>query len=102
LRDPLECTRGCILVLRDSQNSEGRTLDKMPYSGDKELVEFTSRRKTGHQVEGCICHPTVKNSDPEFFLSKGTAGTNKEKSLRERRSSDWLKMGSISRGVSKT
>ena len=34
------------------------------------------------------CHPTVKNSDPELFLSKRTAGTKKEKRLRKSRYSD--------------
>jgi hypothetical protein len=35
-------------------------------------------------VEGWGCHPTVKNSDPELFLSKRTAGTKIEKRLREK------------------
>jgi hypothetical protein len=60
----------------------------MPYSGEKELVESTSHRGTGHQVEGWDGHATVKISDLELFLSEGTAGTKMEKSLRERRSSD--------------
>jgi hypothetical protein len=47
----------------------------MPNSGERELVEPTTRRKTGHQVEGWGCHPTVKNSDPELFLPERTAGT---------------------------
>jgi hypothetical protein len=69
----------------------------MPKSGERELVESTSSRKTGHQVEGWGCHSTVKNSDPELFLSKRTAGTKKEKRLRERRSSEWPNLGSTSR-----
>jgi hypothetical protein len=36
--------------IRDSQDSKGETLEKMPYSGEKELVEPTSSRKMGHQV----------------------------------------------------
>jgi hypothetical protein len=46
----------------------------MPYSGEKEFVESTFSKKTGHQVEGRGCHPTVKFSDPELFLSERTAG----------------------------
>jgi hypothetical protein len=59
--------------VRDSQDSKGETLDEMPDSGERELVESTSSTKTGHQVEGCGYHPTVKNPDPELFLSKRTA-----------------------------
>jgi hypothetical protein len=69
----------------------------MPSIGKMELVESTARRKIGHQVEGWGCHPTVKNSDLELFLSKGTAGTKMEKKLRERRSN----LGKISRGCFK-
>jgi hypothetical protein len=83
--------------VRDSQNTKEGTLDKMTNSGERELVESTSSRKTGHQVEGWGFHPTVKNSDPELFLSKRTAGTKMEKRLRERRSSDQSNLGSISR-----
>jgi hypothetical protein len=38
--------------VRDSQDSKGGTLDKMPNSGKRELVESTSSSKTGHKVEG--------------------------------------------------
>ena len=54
---------------------------KCPNSGERKFVKFTSSRKTGHLVEGWGCHPTVKISDPELFLSKRTAGTNVEKRL---------------------
>jgi hypothetical protein len=40
----------------------------------------------------------VKNSDPELFLSKNTAGTKMEKSPRKRRSSDKPKLRSSSWG----
>jgi hypothetical protein len=46
--------------VRDSQDSKGGTLDEMPNSGERECVKFTSSRKTGYQVEGWGCHPTVK------------------------------------------
>jgi hypothetical protein len=83
--------------VRDCPDSKGGTLDEMLYSGERELVESTFSRKTGHQVEGWGCHPTVKNSDPKVSLSRRTAGTKMEKSPRERRSSDRPKLGSISR-----
>ena len=84
-----------------SQDSKGGTLDRIPYSDERELVESTSSRKTGHQVEGWVCHPTVKNSEPELFLSERTAGTKMEKSLRGRRSSDRPKLGASLRGDAK-
>jgi len=50
-------------------------LDEMPTSGERELEESTSSRKTGPQVKGWDHQPTVKISDPELFLSKRTIGT---------------------------
>jgi hypothetical protein len=87
--------------MKDSQDSKGGTLDEMPDSRERELIESISSRKTGHQVEGSGCHPTVTNSDPELFLSKRTVGTKLEESLRERMSSNRPNLGSISRGGSK-
>ena len=46
--------------VRDSQNSKGGTLDEMPYSGERELVESTSSRKTGHQVREGVVIPQSK------------------------------------------
>ena len=57
----------------------------MPNIREGELVEFTSSRKIGHQVEGWGSHATVKNSDPELFLPKRTAGTKMEKRLNKER-----------------
>jgi hypothetical protein len=90
--------------VRESQDSKGGTLDEMPKSGKRELVEFTSSRKTGNWVEGCRCHPTVRNSDTGLFLSGRTARTKTEKRLGERRSSDRPKLGPNSgvTGVSRT
>jgi hypothetical protein len=72
----------------------------MPNRRERELVESTSNRKIGHQMEGWDCHPTVKNFDPELFLSKRTART-KMKKRRGRRSSDLPKSRPISREGSK-
>jgi len=49
-------------------------------------------------VKGWGCHSTVKNSDPELFLTKRTPGTKMEKRVRERRFSDRYKLGFSSRG----
>jgi hypothetical protein len=75
--------------VRDSQDSKGETLDKMPNSGERELVESTSSRKSGHKLLGWGYHPTVKNTDPELFMYKRTPGTKMEKRLKERMSSNW-------------
>ena len=84
--------------MRDSQDSKGGTLDEMCYSEERGLVESTSSRKSGHHVEGCSCHPTVKNYDPELFLAERISGSKMEKNLRERKSSYRHKFGSRSRG----
>jgi len=60
--------------MRHSQNSKRGNLNEIPYREDQDFVESISSRKTGHRVEGWCCHLTVKNSDPELFLSERTAG----------------------------
>jgi hypothetical protein len=47
LGDPLEFLR-VLGGERDSQDSKEETLDEMPYSGERELLESTSSGKTGH------------------------------------------------------
>jgi hypothetical protein len=37
--------------VRDAQDTKGGILDEMLNSGEKELVESISSRKTGHPVE---------------------------------------------------
>ena len=74
------------------------TLGERPNTRESELVKSISSRKTEHQAKGWSFLSTVKNSDPELFLSKRTAGANMEKRLRERRSSDQHNLGYISRG----
>jgi hypothetical protein len=69
--DPLECTRD----LSGERLSGLKTLDKMPYSGERELVEYTSSRKTEHHLKG--------NSDPDLFPSERTAGSKMEKILQD-------------------
>jgi hypothetical protein len=46
--------------VRDSQDSKRRTLDKMPYTGERELIEPTSSKKTGHQVRDGVAIPQSK------------------------------------------
>jgi hypothetical protein len=46
--------------VRDSQDSKREALDEMSYSGERELVESTSSRKTGHQVMEGVAIPQSK------------------------------------------
>jgi hypothetical protein len=43
--------------VRDSQNSKKGALDEMLYTEEREIVEPTSSRKTGHQVRDGIVIP---------------------------------------------
>ena len=49
-----------ISKMRDSQDSKERTLDEMPDSRERALIEPSSSKKTGHQVREGHYHPTVK------------------------------------------
>jgi hypothetical protein len=71
---PPECTRDLGVGVRDSQDSKGGTLDKMPYSGERELVELISSRKTGHQMRDGGCHPTVKTLIHKYSCLKDLQG----------------------------
>jgi hypothetical protein len=55
-------------------DSKGGTLDEMPNSRERELVVSTASRKTGHQVGGWGCHPTIKNSDQNCSCLKELRG----------------------------
>jgi hypothetical protein len=46
--------------MRDSQDSNGGTLDEMFGSGERKLVEPTSIKKTGHQVRDGDAIPQIK------------------------------------------
>jgi hypothetical protein len=43
--------------VRDSQDSKGGTLGEMPDSRERELIEPTSSRKTGHPVTDGVAMP---------------------------------------------
>ena len=49
-----------IWEVRDSQDSKRRTLNEIPCLGERELVELTSNRKTGHQVRDGVAIPQSK------------------------------------------
>jgi hypothetical protein len=46
--------------VRDSQDSKRETFDEMPDSRERELIEPTSSRKTGHQVRGGLAISQLK------------------------------------------
>jgi hypothetical protein len=52
--------------VRNSQDSKGGTLAEVLYSGERELIESTYSKGTGHQVEGWGLHASAKSSDPEL------------------------------------
>ena len=78
--------------VRDPKDSKGGTLEEMPYSGERELVESSSSGGTGHQVERLSYHPTAKSSNQNCSCLKELQGKNMEKSLKKRRSSDKTKL----------
>ena len=54
-RDPPECTRD--LGAQRLSGLKGRTLDEMPYSKERELIEPTSSRKTECEVRDGVAIP---------------------------------------------
>jgi len=58
--------------VRNTQDSKGGILSEMP--NNFKLVDSTSSRKTGHQVDEWGCQFIVKSSDPEFFYLKKLQG----------------------------
>jgi hypothetical protein len=71
-------------------------------SEEREIVEPTFGKKDRVSNERWSCHTIVKNSNPELFLSKKTAGTKMEKSLRDKKFSNRCNLGSILREDSKS
>jgi hypothetical protein len=71
---------------RGSQDSMTMTLAEMPNSGETELEETISSRKTGSPVEGWGLHSKVLKQN--CFLSKRNARTKMEQRLKERLSSN--------------
>ena len=64
--------------MKDSQESKERTLDNIPYSGKKELVELTSNRvRASSKGGGLISHS--ENSDRYLFLPERTEGIKRER-----------------------
>jgi hypothetical protein len=46
--------------VKGSQDSKGETLDEMPESRERKLIEPTSSSKTGHQVREGVAIPQSK------------------------------------------
>jgi hypothetical protein len=65
--------------MRDSQNSKRGTLDKMSFTGEKEHVEPTSCRKTGHQMKDRVAIPHSKLRPIIVPVSKNCKDGNREK-----------------------
>ena len=74
--DLVESTKG----LGGERLSGLKILVKILTSGERQVMKSTSRRMTGHAVEGWYCYPTVKNSHPELFLSNKQ--TNKQTKIK--------------------
>ena len=73
-------------LVYNSQDSKGWTLDEMPDSRERDLIEPTSSRKTGNQMsERGPSHS--HDSDPQLFLPEKITGMEIERSLRKRRPS---------------
>ena len=45
--------------VRDNQDTQGGTFDEMPDCRERELIEPTSSRNTGHQVKDVVAIPQL-------------------------------------------
>jgi hypothetical protein len=68
-RDPLPPPQDApeTWEVRDTQDSNGGTLDEMPASRERELIDPTSCRKTGHQVRDGVVKTLTHNC---FYLKE--------------------------------
>ena len=58
----------------DFQDSKRGTVDEIPYSGERELVEPTSSRKRAHQVREGVAIPQSKTLTHNCSALKETQG----------------------------
>ena len=82
----------------DSQDSKGGTLDEMPYSREREFIEPTSSWKTIYQVRDGVAIPQSQFW-PTIVPSERITGMGKDRSMRNRKSSNRPIVGSSTREV---
>jgi len=76
--DPLECTRDLGRLVTFRTQREG-TLDETPHSGERELVEPTYSRKTGHQMRDGLARPQSKPLTHNCPCMKELQGQNRRR-----------------------